>query len=79
MKLVNSYFFVSLPPRSYDKSHRSAHITVEEYVTFYSVTIHFHHYECPSVLDWRISKKQAKDYKSAYLLVADEAFKRGNI
>lgn len=79
MILVNTYFFQSQFSRTFDRLHRLANVTVEEYKTVFLVTIQFVGYECPSVLDWRVSKRITKNPHFAAAHVADEARLKGNI
>ena len=79
MTLVNTYFFQSQFSRTYDRLHRLADVTVEEYKTIFVVTIQFVGYATPSVLNWRVSKKITKNHHYAAAHVADLARIKGNI
>lgn len=79
MQLVNTYFFQSQFSRTYDRLHRLADVTVEEYKTIFIVTIQFVGYASPSVLNWRVSKKVTKNHHYAAAIVADAARIKGNI
>lgn len=79
MTLVNTYFFQSQFSRTYDRLHRLANVIVEEYKTIFIVTIQFEGYASPSVLNWRVSKKVAKNHRYAAAHIADLARIKGNI
>lgn len=79
MQLVNTYFFQSQFSRTYDRLHRLADVTVEEYKTIFIVTIQFKGYASPSVLNWSVSKRVAKTPHYAAAIVAGEARIKGNI
>lgn len=79
MTLVNTYSYKSQFSRTFDKLHCLAVVTVEEYKTIFMVTIHFVGYECPSVLNWKVSKKFTKNPYDAVDFVANEARINGDI
>lgn len=79
MKYVTTHTFVKKVPRSYDKSNQFAKIIVEEYKTVYSVSVQIVGYACPSVLDFRVSKKKTNNPYIAALGVVMGAYTIGNI
>ncbi len=79
MKYVTTYTFVKKVPRSYDKSNKFAKVIVEEYKTVYSVSVQIIGYACPSVLDFRVSKKKTTNPYVAALGVVMGAYSNGNI
>ena len=81
MKHITTHTFLCSVPRSYDKSNRFAEIDVDEYATFFSVTIHLINYACPSVEGWKVPKDKI-NRNDPYLVaqcIINKAFKRGNI
>ena len=79
MKLVTTYSFYREVPRTYDRLNNVARVFIEEYKTFYSVTIRLEGYACPSVVDFRVSKKKTQNPKIAALGVIMGAYCRGLI
>ena len=81
MKHITTHTFLCSVPRSFDKSSRWAEIDVDEYATFFSVTIQLINYSCPSVLEWQVPK-DAINRNDPYFVakcIIRKAFKRGNI
>jgi hypothetical protein len=65
--------------RSYDKSNNWGKATVTECKTIYLVTIRIFGYSLPSVLNWKISKKEAANMLDAVMRIAQKAYKTGNL
>ena len=65
--------------RSYDLSYQWAKVNVTECKTIYLVSIIVIGYELPSVAEWRISKKDAKDAFEAANIIAYKAYLRGEL
>ena len=70
MKVLNERSAQIKFNRSFDKANQWGKATVTESVTNYYVTIHIFGYALPSVLDWKISKKEAANM--GVLALADE-------
>ena len=79
MTLVKTYSYYMEVPRTYDKLNNFAHVFIEEYKTFYSITVHLVGDACPSVLDFRVSKKKTANPKDAALGVILGAYRRSQI
>lgn len=79
MKPQKEFTFHFRAPRSYDKASQWAQAIVTECKTMYLVTIQVLGYACPSVLEWRISKKDATTAIGALNEIAAEAYRRGNL
>lgn len=79
MKLVNTYSYYKEVPRTYDKSNNVARVFIEEYKTFYSVTVRFEGYACSSIYGLRVSKKLTNDPKLAAFGVIVSAYNKGLI
>ena len=79
MKVLNERTAQMKFNRSFDKSSQWGKATVTECETIYLVTIQIFGYSLPSVLDWKISKKDAANMLDAAMKIAKEAYIRGNI
>lgn len=81
MKHNTTHTFLCSVPRSFDKSSHWAEIDVDEYATFFSVTIHLISYACPSVVEWKVPKDSINrndPYMVAQCIIR-KAYIRGNI
>ena len=65
--------------RSHDLANQWAKVIITECKTIYLVTVIVIGYELPSVAEWRISKKDAKDAIEAANIVAYKAYLRGEL
>lgn len=79
MKVLNSTSLQMKVKRSYDLAYQWAKVIVTECKTIYLVTVIVIGYELPSVAEWRISKKDAKDAFEAVDIVAYKAYLRGEL
>lgn len=79
MKVIKETEFCTIVERSYDKNNKMAMAYVTESATNFYVTIKVIGYAMPSVHKWKVSKKDAEDDHQAALLIAKEAFRRGNL
>ena len=79
MKVLKSTSIQMKVRRSYDFANQWAKVIVTECKTIYLVTIIVIGYELPSVADWRISKKDAKDAIEAANIIAYKAYLRGDL
>ena len=79
MKVLKSTSLQMKVKRSYDFSSQWAKVIVTECKTIYLVSIIVIGYELPSVAEWRISKKDAKDAFEAANIVAYKAYLRGEL
>ena len=79
MKVLNERSAQLKFNRSFDKINQWGKATVIESATNYYVTIHILGYECPSVLDWKISKKEAANMLDAVSRIAKMAYTKGTL
>ena len=79
MKIIKEIEIQFRAKRSYDKSHNMCIGYITESATNYYVSIRVMGYACLSIENWKVSKKLAKSYKEALYLIADEAYRRGNL
>lgn len=79
MKVLNERTAQIKVARSYDKTNNWAKAYVTESVTNYYVTIQILGYACPSVLDWKISKKEAANMSDAVMQISKRAYILGNL
>ena len=79
MKVLKSTSIQMKVKRSYDFTNQWAKVIVTECKTIYLVTIIIIGYELPSVAEWRISKKDAKDAFEAANIIAYKAYLRGEL
>ena len=79
MKVLNERSAQIKFNRSFDKANQWGKATVTESVTNYYVTIHIFGYALPSVLDWKISKKEAANMLDAVTRIAKRAYNNGNL
>ena len=79
MKVLKSTSLQMKVKRSFDLSYQWAKVNVKECKTIYLVSIIVIGYELPSVAEWRISKKDAKDAFEAANIIAYKAYLRGEL
>ena len=79
MKVLKSTSLQMKVKRSYDFASQWAKVIVTECKTIYLVSIIVIGYALPSVIEWRISKKDAKDAFEAANIVAYKAYLRGEL
>ena len=79
MKIMNERTAQIKVKRSYDKANQWAKATVTECKTIYLVTIQILGYSLPSVLEWKISKKEAPNMLVAAMKIAERAYINGNL
>ena len=79
MKVLKSTSIQMKVKRSYDFANQWAKLIVTECKTIYLVTVIVVGYALPSVAEWRISKKDAKDATEAANIVAYKAYLRGEL
>ena len=79
MKVLKSTSIQMKVKRSFDLSYQWAKVNVTECKTIYLVSIIVIGYELPSVAEWRISKKDAKDAFEAANIIAYKAYLRGEL
>ena len=79
MQVLKSTSLQMLVKRSYDFTNDWAKVIVTECKTIYLITIIVIGYELPAVIEWRISKKDAKDAFEAANIVAYKAYLRGEL
>ena len=79
MKVLKSTSLQMKVKRSYDFANQWAKIIVTECKTIYLITIIVVGYALPSVIEWRICKKDAKDAFEAANIVAYKAYLRGEL
>lgn len=79
MKVLKSTSLQMKVKRSHDFANQWAKVIVTECKTIYLVTVIVIGYELPSVAEWRISKKDAKDAFEAANIVAYKAYLRGEL
>ena len=79
MKVLKSTSIQMKVKRSHDLSYQWAKVIVTECKTIYLVTVIVIGYELPSVAEWRISKKDAKDAFEAANIIAYKAYLRGEL
>ena len=79
MKVLKSTSIQMKVKRSYDFENQWAKVIVTECKTIYLVTIIVIGYALPSVAEWRISKKDAKDAFEAANVIAYKAYLRGEL
>ena len=79
MKVMNERTAQIKVKRSYDEANNWAKVTVTECKTIYLVTIQIIGYSMPSVLDWKISKKEAANMLDAVTRIAKKAYNNGNL
>ena len=79
MQVINERTAQIKVKRSYDKASQWAKATVTECKTIYLVTIQIMGYSLPSVLEWKISKKEAANMLEAAMKIAEKAYINGNL
>ena len=79
MKIIKETEIQFRAKRSYDKSLNMCIGYITESATQYYVSIIVIGYAGLSVDSWKISKKLAKSGKEALNIIADEAYRRGNL
>ena len=79
MKIIKETEIQFRAKRSYDKSYNMCIGYITESATQYYVSIRVMGYAEFSVDSWKVSKKLAKSCKEALYLIADEAYRRGNL
>ena len=79
MKVLKSTSLQMKVKRSHDFANQWAKVIVTECKTIYLVTVIVVGYALPSVIEWRISKKDAKDAFEAANIVAYKAYLRGEL
>ena len=79
MKIIKETEIQFRAKRSYDKSHNMCIGYITESATNNYVSIRVMGYACLSIENWKVSKKQAKSNFEALYLIADEAYRRGNL
>ena len=79
MKVLNERSAQIKFNRSFDKANQWGKATVTESATNYYVTIHIFGYALPSVLEWKISKKEAANMLVAAMKIAEKAYISGNL
>ena len=79
MKVLKSTSLQMKVKRSHDFANQWAKVIVTECKTIYLVSIIVIGYALPSVIEWRISKKDAKDAFEAANIVAYKAYLRGEL
>ena len=79
MKVLKSTSLQMKVKRSYDFASQWAKVIVTECKTIYLVSIIVIGYELPSVAEWRISKKDAKDAFEAANIIVYKAYLRGEL
>ena len=79
MKVINERTAQIKVKRSYDTANQWAKATVTECKTIYLVTIQILGYSLPSVLEWKISKKEAANMLEATMKIAENAYISGNL
>ena len=79
MKVLKSTSIQMKVKRSYDFTNQWAKVIVTECKTIYLVTVIVIGYALPSVAEWRISKKDAKDAFEAANIIAYKAYLRGEL
>ena len=79
MKVLKSTSLQMKVKRSYDSASQWAKVIVTECKTIYLVSIIVIGYALPSVIEWRISKKDAKDAFEAANIIAYKAYLRGEL
>ena len=79
MQVINERTAQIKVKRSYDKANQWARATVTECKTIYLVTIQILGYSLPSVLEWKISKKEAANMLEAAMKIAEKAYINGNL
>ena len=79
MKIIKETEIQFRAKRSYDKSYNMCIGYITESATQYYVSIRVMGYAEFSVDSWKVSKKLAKSGKESLYLIADEAYRRGNL
>lgn len=79
MKVMNERTAQIKVKRSYDNANQWAKATVTECKTIYLVTIQILGDSLPSVLEWKISKKEAANMLEAAMKIAEKAYMNGNL
>lgn len=79
MKIIKETEIQFRAKRSYDKSHNMCIGYITESATNYYVSIRVMGYAGLGVDSWKVSKKLAKSDKEALNIIADEAYRRGNL
>ena len=79
MKVLKSTSIQMKIKRSYDFTNQWAKVIVTECKTIYLVSIIVIGYALPSVAEWRISKRDAKDAFEAANIIAYKAYLRGDL
>ena len=79
MKVMNERTAQIKVKRSYDEANNWAKVIVTECKTIYLVTIQIIGYSLPSVLGWKISKKEAANMLVAAMKIAEKAYISGNL
>ena len=79
MQVINERTAQIKVKRSYDKANQWAKVIVTECKTIYLVSIQILGYSLPSVLEWKISKKEAANMLEAAMKIAEKAYINGNL
>ena len=79
MKIIKETEIQFRAKRSYARTNDICIAYITESATNYYVSIRVMGYAGLGVDSWKVSKKLAKSYKEALYLIADEAYRRGNL
>ena len=79
MKIIKETEIKFRAKRSYDRTNDICIAYITESATNYYVSIRVMGYAGLGVDSWKVSKKLAKSDKEALNLIADEAYRRGNL
>lgn len=79
MKIINETEIQFRTKRSYDRTNDMCIGYITESATNYYVSIRVMGYAGLGVDSWKVSKKLAKSDKEALNIIADEAYRRGNL
>lgn len=79
MKIIKETEIQFRAKRSYDRTNDICIGYITESATNYYVSIRVMGYACLSIENWKVSKKQAKSNFEALNIIADEAYRRGNL